>query len=369
MVRVGVLTSSRADFGVYQPLLKSLQQDSELNIDIIAFGTHLSAAHGSTITEIEKAGFHIKYKVASIVAHDSEEAIATTVGLTFLKFSDLWEKVKHEFDIILCLGDRYEMFSAVLSAVPFGIKFAHFYGGDRSDGAIDNVYRDCMTMSSVIHFTSTQKCAERVRVMTASDRVYPVGILSLQSISNMPLLSIADFQKKWGVDLSLPTILATFHPETVNAAVNYDHANVVDEVLEELLKRFQIVVTMPNADTHGSIYRNVYSGLTRRHKQFYAFENLGMESYFSCLKHCKFVMGNTSSGISEAPSFKRYFINIGSRQQGREMGANVRSTPFHSKAIFEAVESLPEDFIFNGSNIYHIPGSIDLISTILKKPI
>lgn len=368
-MRVGVLTSSRADFGVYLPLLKELRADVGFQVEIIAFGSHLSNAHGTTINEIEKSGFSVKYKVVSLVAHDSEEAIATSVGLTFLKFSTLWENVKNEFDIVLCLGDRYEMFSAVLSAVPFGIKFAHFYGGDRSDGAIDNVYRDCMTMASHIHFTSTQNCAERVKILTRSKNVHAVGILSLEAINKMPLLSISDFYAKWKVDLSKPTALVTFHPETVNSELNYDHAKVVEEVIEGMLKNFQVVVTMPNADTHGSVYRNVYAELSEKHEQFFAFENLGMESYFTCLKHCKFVLGNTSSGISEAPSFQKYFINIGSRQQGREMGENVISTPFQSNAILEAILSLPEDFLFKGKNIYLMPGAMTLIRNILKNTI
>jgi GDP/UDP-N,N'-diacetylbacillosamine 2-epimerase (hydrolysing) len=366
MVRVGVLTSSRADFGVYLPLLKELQADPDFKVEIIAFGTHLSIAHGATINEIEKSGFSVKYKVVSMVAHDSEEAVATSVGLTFIKFSALWEIVKNEFDVVLCLGDRYEMFSAVLSAVPYGIKFAHFYGGDRSDGAIDNVYRDCMTIASQIHFTSTQKCAERVKALTSSKNVHPVGILSLEPIKKMPLLSILDFHSKWKVDLSKPTALVTFHPETVNSEVNYSHAKVVEEVIEEILKTFQVVVTMPNADTHGSVYRKSYEALAVRHKKFFAFENLGMESYFTCMKHCKFVLGNTSSGISEAPTFQKYFINIGIRQQGREMGANVISTPFQSKHILEAIWSLPKDFVFKGNNIYHMPGSVTLVRNILK---
>lgn len=366
MVRVGVLTSSRADFGVYLPLLEQLKADADFKVEIIAFGTHLSAAHGTTITEIEKSGFPPKYKVISMVAHDSEEAIATSVGLTFLKFSAFWANVKYEFDVVLCLGDRYEMFSAVLAGVPYGIKFAHFYGGDRSDGAIDNVYRDCITMASNIHFTSTQKCADRVKILTTSKNIYPIGILSLEAINKMPLLSIDAFKSKWKVDLSTPTALVTFHPETVNAENNFSHTSVVGEVIEEILKDFQVVVTMPNADTHGSVYRELYADISRKHGQFFAFENLGMESYFTCLKHCKFVLGNTSSGISEAPSFGKYFINVGIRQQGRELGENVISTPFVTDSIMDAIRSLPHDFVFKGDNIYHNPGSLSYIQKILK---
>jgi len=130
MVKIGVLTSSRADFGVYLPLLRAFQNDKEISFEIIAFGTHLSNLHGYTINEIEKSNFKVKYKIRSLISDDSENAVATSAALTSLKFSDFWENHKNEFDVVLCLGDRYEMFSAVISGIPFGIKFAHFYGGE-----------------------------------------------------------------------------------------------------------------------------------------------------------------------------------------------------------------------------------------------
>jgi GDP/UDP-N,N'-diacetylbacillosamine 2-epimerase (hydrolysing) len=367
VVKIGILTSSRADFGVYQPLLRALKNDAEISFDIIAFGTHLSKSHGETITEILEQGFDVKYKIPCLLISDTEESIATNVALTFLKFSSFWENVKKVYDIIICMGDRYEMFAAVLAGVPFGIKFAHFYGGDQTKGAVDNVYRDCITMASKIHFTSTEKCAARVNELQHSNsNIYVVGILSLED-SQRKLISVEEFKLTWGVDLGIPTVLITFHPETVNAENNYHHVQIVKSVLEFLVRDFQLVITMPNADTNASVYRNFYDDLKKQFSdRVFLFENLGTTAYFSCLKYSRFVIGNTSSGISEAPSFNKYYINVGDRQKGRETGGNVLSVPFQVTKILDAVSQLKNNYEFNGANIYFKEKSIDRIVNTLK---
>jgi GDP/UDP-N,N'-diacetylbacillosamine 2-epimerase (hydrolysing) len=368
MVRIGVLTSSRADFGVYLPLLKALQNDSEIVFELIVFGTHLSNYHGRTIDEIEGRGFVVKYKIPTTLSEDSEEAISTSAALTSLKFSSFWAIHKKDFNIVLCIGDRYEMFSAVISGIPFGIKFAHFYGGDYSQGSIDNVYRDGMTHASVIHFTSIQKCAERVRQMLNKDSIIKnIGILSLDNVEKADLLSIEEFKEKWCIDLREPTILVTFHPETVFPENNRNYANLVTEVLEIIKNDYQIVITMPNADTLGNIYREAFKRQKNKFQsRIHLVENFGSISYFTCMKYCVLMIGNTSSGISEAASFNKYFINVGRRQTGRDFGPNIISVEFSKNDILKEINNSIKKGPYLGENIYLKKGSVELIISTIK---
>lgn len=368
MVRIGVLTSSRADFGVYLPLLKAFRDDEYIHCEIIAFGTHLSTNHGYTINEIKDSGFDVKYTISSILDKDNEEAIATSAANTSLKFSTFWAGNKNKFDIVFCLGDRFEMFAAVLAGVPFGVKFAHLYGGDHSFGAIDNVYRDCITHASFFHFPSTIKCAERVKQLKeANDKIIPVGILSIEDIESMELLSINEFNKKWKVNLEIPTILTTIHPETIEAHNNVNYSMIIKEVIEQLQQQYQVIITMPNADTNGSIYRNIYSEVKIKFpERVFLFENLGIKSYFSCMKHSILMIGNTSSGLSEAPTFNKYFINIGNRQKGREFGGNVINVDFNVDRILESIKTAISHGKYTGINIYKQDGAIKKIISAVK---
>lgn len=368
MVRIGVLTSSRADFGVYLPLLRAFLKDKDLQFDIIAFGTHLSNLHGYTITDIEQNGFKVKYKIASILSDDTEIAIATSASLTSLKFADFWENNRNNFDVVLCLGDRYEMFSAVIAGVPFGVRFAHFYGGDYTLGAIDNVYRDGMTHASIAHFTSTQKCADRVlKMLNYKAPVEVIGILSLEEIKNVKLLSIDEFKTKWHINLAEPTIIITVHPETILPENNIQNAIVIDETIRVLKNKYQLIITMPNADTNGLIYRKVFEDLILNSSEnVFLIENFGLQSYFSCMNYASIMLGNTSSGISESASFGKYFINIGSRQKGREVGDNIINVPFNTEHILKTFDEIYKLGSYKGQNIYKRERAIDKIILTLK---
>lgn len=368
MVKIGVLTSSRADFGVYLPLLKGFLREPDINFEIIAFGSHLSNLHGYTISEIKENGFKVKHEISSMLADDSEVAIATTAALTSLKFAEFWSNHKTDFDLVLCLGDRYEMFSAVIAGIPFGVKFAHLYGGGFSKGAIDNVYRDSMTHASIMHFTSNQKCADRVLAMTgAKNKIEIIGILSLDDLESIKLLSVKEFKSKWNIDLSIPTILISFHPETVDSEKNNEYAHVLKRSLNELCEKYQLVITMPNADTNGSVYRKEFELLkSKNQKNVFLIENFGIQSYLSCMKHSILIIGNSSSGISEAASFTKYFVNVGDRQIGRELGKNVFNVSFDKRLILEKIKEVLELGEYTGENIYKINGAVNLIISKIK---
>lgn len=367
MKKIGVLTSSRADYSIYLPLLKRLKQESNFSLKIIAFGSHLSPYHAYTVDIIKNDGFQVEHEVFSLLLHDNENAISTAVGLTIIKFSDFWNAYKAEFDLVFCLGDRYEMFAAVYAGLPFGIRFAHIHGGETTLGAIDNVYRHAISLASSYHFVATDMYMKRVVEITGSDQVYIVGSLSLDNVKEISILSIEEIIARWSIDFSLPTILITVHPETVESAANSKYAKVCYEVFKILQNKYQLVITMPNVDTLGSVFRNSFSTLGREFPRTVKIvENFGVEGYFSAMKYSKFLLGNTSSGIIEAASFNKYVLNLGNRQEGRATSQNVFNCRFISEEILKMTETVSSLGDFQGKNIYDNGGAAIKIIQVLN---
>jgi len=365
-MRVGVLTSSRADFGIYLPLLKKLKADDFFDLKIIAFGTHLSKNHGETVKQIEESGFNVEFKIDTIPASDTPEAIAVSMGKTTKKFAKFWNETANEFDIVFCLGDRYEMFSAVLAGIPFQIRFAHIHGGEKTLGAIDNIFRHSISLASKYHFVSTALYGEKVKELTESEgNIFYVGALSLDNINEVKLLSIEEFKEKWGIDLSKKTILVTFHPETVAIAKNKFYVNELIHVLNKLTD-YHIVITMPNADTMGNILREEFNSNFQDSKRVHLIENFGTQSYFTALKYSSFLLGNTSSGIIEAASFGKYVINVGDRQAGRLTGSNVIHSLITREDIMDKVKKIEKLELLSTENLYYNGGAADKIINALK---
>lgn len=334
-----VLTSSRADYGIYLPLLKELRLTEEIEFEILAFGTHLSAKHGYTINEILKDGFTVQHQVEIPFEHDGPEDIALCFAKTVEHFSRFWAKKGKDYDWIIVLGDRFEMAAAVAAGIPFVLPFAHIHGGETTLGAIDNIYRHFITLSSSLHFVSLPAFKERViEIVGEQARCFVVGALGLDNLSQMPLLSKDEFYKKWQIDLAKPSVLITIHPETVAFDDNVNYANESEIALNQLANQYQLIVTMPNADTYGNLYRKMFQTLKEKYPtQIHLIENFGTESYFTAMKHVGLMLGNTSSGITEGSSFQKYVLNIGDRQKGRIAGDNVIHTSFNSMEIIEKV--------------------------------
>ena len=366
-MRIAILTSSRADFGIYLPLIKAMKADPFFKVEIIAFGTHLSFFHGHTIDQIQDEGFEANYRIETVLAGDSPSAIATSVGLTSIKFAEFWNIHQSDFDIVFCLGDRYEMFGAVTSGVPFQVTFAHLHGGEETQGAIDNVYRNSITQACKYHFVSCEAHAQRVsELIRSSQNVYNVGSLSIDNVQSLMLYSTREFLIKFGMDLSKPTILVTVHPETVAYEINNQIAVETANALLSL-NAFQVLITLPNADTNGSIIRNRFLKLPDESSgRIMCFENLGSKGYFSAMKHCSFLLGNTSSGIIEAASFSKCVINLGNRQLGRQQNGNIINSPFDTISILEIVNKIKHSLNFNGDNIYYKSNVAHNICSILK---
>jgi GDP/UDP-N,N'-diacetylbacillosamine 2-epimerase (hydrolysing) len=368
-MKIGVLTSSRADFGIYLPLINEFKKDPYFKCSLIVFGTHLSKKHGYTIDEITDNGFTPEFVFEPVLFEDSPTGIAKSISATFIQFENFWTNHNHTFDIVLCLGDRYEMFAAVTAGIPFGIKFGHIHGGETTLGAIDNIYRHSISLSSYIHFTAAEKFSDRVKaIIDYTDNVYTVGSLSLDGFMQTDFLTISEFHKKWQVDLEIETILVTVHPETVAFDEVEKHSQILLQTLNYLSKDFQIIITMPNADTYGMIIRNMINQDLRNKKNIYIFENLGKQSYFTAMKYCSFMLGNTSSGIIEAASFNKYVIDLGERQKGRLTSDNVLNAKFNCNEILEKVAFIRRNsFDYTGTNKYYKSKVVLSIIKILKK--
>jgi GDP/UDP-N,N'-diacetylbacillosamine 2-epimerase (hydrolysing) len=368
MIKVGILTSSRADYGIYLPLLNALQRDADFELELIVFGTHLSKFHGYSIEQIKSDGFTIAACIESLLLGDTPSAIASSFALTAQKFADFWGAQKNRFDVVFALGDRFEMAAAVLSAVPYGISMAHIHGGETTIGAIDNIYRHCISLASKYHFVSAQPFMQRLKelVQPNDQHIYTVGSLSLENIQHIELLTPEAFYQKWGIDLNEHTILITVHPETVAFDKNELFCKEMLHALSGLSNSFQLVITMPNADTAGLIYRQAFMALSEQKHNVKLIENFGTQSYFTCMKYAKLLIGNTSSGILEAASFNKYVLNLGDRQKGRLCSANVIHLPFDSNEIIaKTIEFV--NSTYQGENIYFQQNPSAQIINLIKR--
>ena len=356
-MRIGILTSSRADFGIYQPLINELVLEKDFfNIEIIAFGTHLSKYHGFTLSDI-KNKYNIKiHEVSSLLVNDSQVSVATSYGLTSLKFADFWDN--NIFDLVFCLGDRFEMSAAVQAGIPFGVKFAHIHGGETTLGAIDNIYRHQISLASQLHFTSTEKFKERVAELIQSDKnVYNVGALSLSEIDQFIPLPKHKLLSAFNIK-NESYCLVTFHPETNAFDSNEKYALEMKKALAKLTEQINLVITMPNADTVGSVYREqLFLLKEEKNENVFLVESFGKENYFSAMYYSDFLLGNTSSGIIEAASFNKYVVNVGDRQKGRLQSENTFDVAFDADEIVKRVDFCLKLNDYEGENVYYQKGS------------
>ncbi|MEL7001532.1 MAG: UDP-N-acetylglucosamine 2-epimerase [Bacteroidota bacterium] len=364
-----VLTSSRADFGIYMPLLHELKTDESVNLKILVFGTHLSKFHGYTITDIRNNDFEVDFTISTILAGDESVDISTSYALTAQKFSDFWNLHQEDFDWVVALGDRFEMAAAVAAGIPFNLRFAHIHGGETTLGAIDNIYRHSITLASKLHFVAHPEFKKRVCQILNEEKCpcHVVGALSLDNIVKVRLLSTEEFEQKWAINLNMSSILVTLHPETVSVAENEYFVNEAFKALGALGRDTQLIITMPNADTSGTMFRTMYQKLKdSSNLNIKLIENFGTQSYFTCMKYSSLMIGNTSSGIIEAASFGKFVINVGDRQKGRLSGENVIDVHFESDAIIELANKYKER-IYDGPNVYFQNGAASKIVKKLKE--
>jgi len=332
---IGVVTTSRADYGIYLPLLKALQSDPEFSLKLYVSGTHLASEFGLTVRSIEQDGFEIAERIEVILSSDTPQAIAKSMGLGLIGFGQSFSRFKP--DLLIVLGDRYEMLAAALAALPFKIPIAHLAGGELTEGAIDDSLRHSISKLSHLHFTATREYANRV-VQLGEDpaRVFVSGALALDGILTAPPLSVEELNRRLGIDVEKPFLLVTFHPVTLE--FEQTEWQIIELLAALEAAGFPVIFTMPNADTAGRIIAAKIRQWVQSHAAV-AIDSLGSQAYFSAMRQAAAVVGNSSSGIIEAPSFKVPVVNVGTRQTGRIRARNVIDVGYARSEILNAIRT------------------------------
>ncbi len=331
-LRVGVVTVGRSDYGIYFPVLRLLQADKEIELRLIVAAGHLDPRYGNTVDEIERDGFPIAARVPMKMNGDSREDVAMAIGVGVQEFTSAYRHTQP--DVVLLLGDRYEMMSAATAALPSRIPIAHIHGGELTFGAIDDAIRHAITKLSHIHFAATTEYARRIRQMGEETwRVHVTGSPAIDSIRSFEPMTQAELENEFALDLSR-TLLLTYHPVTLEGNDRETLSNLLAAVSES---GHSLLFTYPNADPHNSeiIQRVKEFVATRPNARFVT--NLGHRKYHSVQRYVAAMVGNSSSGIIEAATFHLPVVNIGTRQEGRIRGAHVIDVSSSKDAIAKGI--------------------------------
>ena len=344
MKRIGIMTGTRAEYGLLKSLMQEINKDNDLELYLIVSGMHLSPEFGMTYQEIEEDGFEINAKVEMLLSSDSPAGISKSIGLGVIGFADEFQRA--DLDMLILLGDRYEALSAAISAMVMRIPIAHLHGGELTEGAIDEGIRHSITKMSYLHFTSTEQYRSRVIQLGENpERVFYVGALGVENIKKINLMTKEELERSIHFEIDENTVVVTYHPVTLEN-------NTVEEQFLNLLKvldrnpKIRMIFTKANADTNGRIVNELIDKYAAQNSErACAFMSLGQKRYLSALKYCRIVIGNSSSGIIEAPSFGKPIINIGDRQKGRICADSVINCGYTQQEIQQAMETaLTEEF-------------------------
>ena len=346
MRKICVVTGSRAEYGLLKGLMRLVAQDENLQLQVIATNMHLSPEFGLTYREIEKDGFTIDKKVQMLLSSDTANATAKSVGLGTIGFADAYEDLKP--DMIVVLGDRYEILSAVSTALFYKIPVAHLHGGEISEGAYDDCIRHAITKMSHLHFTSTEEYRRRVIQLGESpDRVFNVGAPGVENIKKIRLMSKEELQESMdGFSLGDKSFIVTYHPVTLENATAAIQCQALLECLD-MFPEYKVIFTLPNSDTDGRvIIQMVNDYVLKNPGRCVAYPSLGLTRYLSALKYVTAAIGNSSSGIIEVPSFGKPTLDIGDRQKGRIAAESVCHCDASKNGIMGGLKKiLSVDFI------------------------
>lgn len=336
--KVCVVTGTRAEFGLLRYLMNDIQNAPDLQLQTIATGMHLSPEFGLTYREIEEAGFQIDAKVEMLLSADTAAAITKSMGLGLIGLADAYERLTP--DIIVLLGDRFEIFSAAAAALIAGIPIAHLHGGETTEGAFDEAIRHSITKMSHLHFVAAEEYRQRVIQLGESpDRVFNVGGLGIDAIKRITLLSKEELEASLDFTFQERNLLVTFHPATLDSGGSAQQMQELLNALHEL-KDTGLIFTMPNADTGGRELAQMVDDFVSVHSNSRVYSSLGQLRYLSCMKYVDGVVGNSSSGLAEAPSMGIGTVNIGDRQKGRLAASSVIHCEPTRKMITDAVITL-----------------------------
>lgn len=373
MKRVCIVTATRAEYGLLKPIILKLQAQNNLEVRVVATGMHLSPEFGMTCQEIEQDGIRLDRKIEILLSADTSSAISKSMGLAMISFADYFSERKP--DLLIVLGDRYEILAVATTAMNARIPIAHLYGGDITEGAVDDVVRHAITKMSYFHFTATREHRRRVIQMGESpERVFWVGAMSVENACNVKKLSMHDLQEQiafyWNRDLEKMAVV-TFHPVTLeDDTAREQFQNILNAL--DYFEDLKVIFTKANADAGGRVINHMIDDYVNEHPQkSKAYTSLGQLRYLSAVSLADVVIGNSSSGLSEVPTFHVPTVNIGDRQRGRVCGKTVISCGVAEKEITDAIQkALSQAFrneICNEKNPYEKKGTSDAIVKILTE--
>lgn len=336
--KVCVVTGTRAEFGLLRWLMEEINGSAGLELQIIATGMHLSPEFGLTHREIEEAGFHINFKVEMLLSADTSTAVTKSMGLGLIGFADAYQQLSP--DIIVLLGDRFEIFAAAAAALIAKIPIAHIHGGETTEGAFDEALRHSITKMSHLHFVAAEEYKRRViQLGEAPNRVFNVGGLGIDAIKRIKLIDQHTLEKSIDFRFRERNLLITFHPVTLEKQSSTQQMEALLSALDGLHDT-GLIFTMPNADTGGRELSALINQFVATHPNARVYSSLGQLRYLSCMKFVDGVVGNSSSGIAEAPSFGIGTVNIGDRQKGRLCATSVINCEPTTDRIREALNKL-----------------------------
>jgi len=340
---ISILTATRAEYGLLKPIIEKLNKEEEFDVRVVVTGAHLSPEFGLTYKEIIRDGIIIDEKIEILLSADTPSAISKSMGLAMISFADYFERLKP--DMLIVLGDRYETLAVAIVAMSQRIPIAHLYGGETTEGAIDEAIRHAITKLSFLHFTSTEEYRNRVIQLGENpERVFCVGAIGIENILNEKLMSKSELEESINYKLDKPYAIVTFHPVTLENNKTKEQIQALLDALK-LYKNMKFVFTKANADAGGRIINQMIDSFVEKNDHAVAFTSLGTIRYLSALKYCSLVIGNSSSGLIEAPSFGIPTINIGDRQKGRLQADSVINCRPVKDEIKKAIEiALSEDF-------------------------
>ena len=319
--KICVVTGSRADYGLLRFVMQGIKEDADLVLQVMATGMHLSTTFGLTYKEIEADGFNIDSKVETLSSSDTAVGIAESMGKGLSGCAQVFSRLQP--DLIVVLGDRFEIFAATAAALVAKIPVAHLHGGETTTGAFDEAFRHSITKMSHLHFVAAEEYRQRVIQLGEDPKnVFLVGGLGVDGVKKVNLLRKVELERSLGIKFQSKSLLVTFHPVTLEDETSEAQMRELLSALSDLSDT-TLIFTMPNADTGGLALMNVIEQFVESHHNAYAFISLGHQRYLSCIAQVDGVVGNSSSGLSEVPSFKKGTINIGIRQLGRLQASSV----------------------------------------------
>ncbi|XCP85365.1 UDP-N-acetylglucosamine 2-epimerase [Roseburia hominis] len=335
-MKIAVVTATRAEYGILRPLILKLNQEKEIDFQLLVTGTHLSEKYGNTQAEIEKDGIPIFKRIPILIEGDTALAVSKIMANAIIGFAEYFETEKP--DCIVVLGDRTEMLGICAAAMDASIPIAHLHGGELTEGAVDDCVRHAITKMSYLHFPSTEIYRKRIIQMGETpDRVFNVGALGVENILHVPLLSNKEVRSEIGIPEDIEMVLVTFHPVTMEAGSELEQVEELIAAMKEQ-SQYYYLITKANADAGGEVINKALSQFAAGNGKVNLVASLGMRKYLSVVKHSRFVLGNSSSGIIEAPSLGTPTVNIGNRQKGRLMADTIICCETKKDNIIEAME-------------------------------